>query len=107
MKKTKNELFKELKALQNVSPFAPFTGLKHKAVDEAETLHELKQSLAFYYDKYDCLSRQQGRQVNGFEGAKFFLGEMYFTSEKACKGNLLQLRAIAFFMGYEIEKLTW
>lgn len=106
MKKTKNELFQELKSLQNAK-FGEFYLINHKAIQEAETLRELKQNLAFYYDKYECLSRQEGRQVNGFEGAKFFLGEMYFNSNKDCKNHLIRLTAIAQFMGYEIEKLTW
>lgn len=101
IKKTKAQLFQELKSFQG------FNIMKHKAVLEADNLRELKANLAYYYSKYECLGRQSGRQVNGFDGAKFFLGNMYFTTERACKSHLKQLEAIASFMGYEITKLTW
>lgn len=101
IKKTKSQLFQELKSFQG------FNILNHKAVQEAENLRELKANLAYYYSMYGSLGRQSGREVNGFPGAKFFLGNMYFTTEKACKSHLKQLEAIASFMGYEINKLTW
>jgi hypothetical protein len=106
IKKTKAQLFQDLQSIQDAK-FRTINELNHKAVQEAETLRELKQNLAYYHSMYECLGRQTGRQVNGFEGAKFFLGEMYFTSEKACKSNLIKLTAIAQFMGYELNKLTW
>jgi hypothetical protein len=92
--KTKTQLFNELKALQG------FSILNHRAVKESENLRELKNSLAYYHSKYECLGRQSGE-------LKYFLGESYCTSQKICNSQILQLTAIAKFMGYEIEKLTW
>jgi hypothetical protein len=102
IKKTKSQLFQELKSFQG------FNIMKHKAVQEADNLRELKANLAYYYSKYECLSRQTGDIILGFDDkAKFFLGERYFVSNKVCKIHIEKLRAIASFMGYEIEKLTW
>lgn len=106
IKKTKNELFQELKSIQDAK-FREFNLLNHKSIQEAETLRELKQNLAYYHSMYECLGRQTGQTINGIEGGKFFLGNIYFTPGIACKNHLYQLNAIAQFMGYEINKLTW
>lgn len=92
--KTKTELFNELKQ------FGQFHLLSHRAVKESENVRELKKCLAYYFSKYTCLARQS-REV------KYFLGEIFYTDEKTCKSNILQLTEIAKFMGYEIDKLTW
>jgi hypothetical protein len=106
IKKTKAQLFQDLKSIQDAK-FREFNLLNHKAIQEAETLRELKQNLAYFNSMYKCLGAQTGRTINGIEGGKHFLGNVYFTTERACKNHLMQLRAIAEFMGYEIEKLTW
>lgn len=92
--KTKTQLFNELKSLNG------FNILNHRAVQESENVRELKNALAYYYSKYECLARQTGER-------KFFLGEIYFTSSKICNSQLLQLNEIAKFMGYDIKTLTW
>lgn len=101
IKKTKAQLFQELKSFQG------FNILNHKSVREAENLRELKKNLAYYHSMYECLGRQNGQIVNGIPGGRFFLGNIYFTNQGACKSHLKQLSAIASFMGYEINKLTW
>lgn len=92
--KTKTQLFEELKS------FNQFHLLSHRAVKESTNVRELKNCLAYYYAKYTCLVRQSGER-------KYFLGDVYFSSERMCKSNILQLTEIAKFMGYDINKLTW
>ena len=92
--KTKTQLFNELKALQGINV------LNHKAVKESENIRDLKNSLAYYYAKYTCLKSQSGER-------KYFLGDVSFASEQFCKSQILQLKEISKYMGYEIEKLTW
>jgi len=77
-----------------------FGSLGAKILGESSNPRELKASLAYYLDKYDCLARQRN-------ASKYFHGKLYTMSQEQAQRLADNVGMIISFMQWDADKITY